>query len=73
LDRVTVPVYVCPEIALGMIVLVLGKMTYVVAVDEPEGPTLQLVGPEYAVLPPAHVTETVDTDALPEPVLVRVR
>ena len=44
-----------------------------VAVDEPEAPMLQLVGPVYAVLPPAHVNEMVATEALPEPVLVRVR
>src|SRR5882762_9680086 len=44
-----------------------------VAVEEPDAPMLQLVGPVYAVLPPAHVNEMAATDALPEPVLVRVR
>ena len=72
-DRVTVPVYVWPEIAFSMIVLVAGKMTYMVAVAEPDGPMLQLVGPVYAVLPPAQVIEIVETEALPEPVLVSVR
>ena len=44
-----------------------------VAVAEPEAPTLQPVGPVYAVLPPAHVKEMAATDALPVPVLVSVR
>ena len=73
-DRVTVPVYAWPDIALGVILVVAGKMTYVVAVVEPEAPILHV--PESSVkaeLPPAHVNEMVATEALPEPVLVRVR
>jgi hypothetical protein len=46
----------------------------VVAVVEPEAPILHTPDSRvYAELPPAHVIATVATDALPEPVLVRVR
>ena len=72
-DRVTVPVYVWPAIALGVIVLVVGKMMYEVAVAEPEAPMLHVPDTVYAVLPPAQVMEIVATEALPEPVFVRVR
>ena len=66
--------YVWPAIALGVILVDAGKMTYVVAVVEPEAPMLHV--PESSVkaeLPPAHVKEMAAIDELPEPVLVRVR
>src|SRR5712692_127592 len=49
-------------------------MMYVVAAVEPEAPMSQVPDSRVnAELPPAHVSEMVATEALPEPVLVRVR
>jgi hypothetical protein len=42
-------------------------------VAEPEAPMLHVPDRVNAVLPPAHVMEMVATEALPVPVLVRVR
>ncbi len=59
--------------ALGVIVDVIGNMMYWVAVVEPDAPMLHEPDRVNALLAPAQVMDTEDTDALPVPVLVSVR
>ncbi len=59
--------------ALGFIRVVAGNMTYWVAVAEPDAPKLHEPNRVYPVLAPDQVMDTEATEALPVPVLVRVR
>ena len=70
-DRVTVPVNVWPDIALGVILVVAGKTMYAVASAVPEPPTLHVPDGVYDVSLPAQVIEIVATEALSVPELVR--
>jgi len=56
--------------ALGVILVVAGKLTYVLAEPEPLAPTLHAPEGAYAVLLPAQVIVRVVTDELTVPVLV---
>jgi hypothetical protein len=72
-DRVTVPVYVWPDTALGVISVVAGNMTTVVEADCPGTPMMQEPAGVYLELRPAQMIEMDATDAVPVPVSVSAK
>ncbi len=72
-DRVIVPEYACPAMALGVIFVVAGNIKYWVSVPLYIAPKLHEPDSVYAVLDPIQVMDREVTEALTVPELRRVR